>query len=71
LGFNFARRNGLGVENRKGLGGFSAGFGIRVKKFAFNYGVSFYSAAGVSNAFGITTNINEWKKGKVVNEGSL
>ncbi|UKN01384.1 type IX secretion system protein PorQ [Paracrocinitomix mangrovi] len=64
LGFNFGRRNGLGVENRRGIGGFSTGFGIRLKKFAFNYGLSFYSVAGVSNSFGITTNINEWKKSK-------
>lgn len=70
LGFNFARRNGLGVENRKGAGGFSAGFGIKIKKFAFSYGVSFYSAAGVSNAFGITTNLSEWKSRKVVSTGA-
>ena len=64
LGFNFARRNGLGVEGRRGLGGFSTGFGIRLKKWAFSYGISFYSVAGISNSFGITTNINEWKRGK-------
>lgn len=71
LGFNFARRNGLGIENRRGVGGFSAGFGIRIKKFAFNYGISFYSAAGISNSFGITTNIGEWKKRRRTETGSL
>lgn len=62
LGFNFARRNGLGVDNRKGVGGFSSGFGIKIKKFAFNYGISFYSAAGISNSFGVTWNLNEVKQ---------
>ncbi|MBD3636436.1 MAG: type IX secretion system protein PorQ [Crocinitomicaceae bacterium] len=62
LGFNFARRNGLGVDNRRGLGGFSAGFGLNLKKFSFDYGISFYSAAGISNAFGFTYNFNEQKQ---------
>ncbi|MEX1003500.1 MAG: type IX secretion system protein PorQ [Crocinitomicaceae bacterium] len=64
LGYNFQRRHSLGVENRMGVGGFSFGFGIKIKKFAFNYGISFYSAAGISNAFGITTNLDEWKRKK-------
>lgn len=68
LGFNFARRNGLGVDNRKGVGGFSTGFGFKLKKMAFNYGISFYSAAGISNSFGFTMNLNESKRRRKVNE---
>ena len=60
-GFNFQRRDALGVVNRKGAGGISMGFGIRLKKFSFNYGISFYSAAGISNSFGFTSNLDEWR----------
>ncbi len=62
VGFNYQRRNSLGIVDRMSVGGFSFGFGLRIKKFAFNYGIAIYSAAGISNVFGITTNINEWKK---------
>ena len=62
MGFNFQRRHSLGVDNRKGVGGFSFGFGLKVKSFKFNYGISFYSAAGISNAFGLTYNLNQRKK---------
>lgn len=62
LGFNYERRNGLGIIDRMGIGGFSFGFGLKVKKFAFNYGIAIYSAAGVSNVFGITSNLSEWKR---------
>lgn len=61
-GFNFQRRNGLGIVDRKGASGFSFGFGLRVKRFEFNYGVAFYSAAGASNAFAIRTNFSEWTR---------
>lgn len=62
VGFNYQRRNGLGIVDRKGASGFSFGFGLKVKKFSFNYGVSFYSAAGASNVFGIKTNFSEWTR---------
>ena len=62
LGFNYQRRNGLGIVDRKGASGFSFGFGLNTKKFKFNYGVAFYSAAGASNMFGITTNFSQWTR---------
>lgn len=62
IGFNYQRRNAMGVIDRMGVGGFSFGTGFKIKKFAFNYGISFYSAAGASNVFSITTNINEWRR---------
>lgn len=62
VGFNYGRRNSLGVVDRMGIGGFSFGFGLKVKRFSFNYGLAVYSAAGVSNSFCITTNFNEWKR---------
>ena len=62
MGFNFQRRNSLGIVDRMGAGGFSFGLGLKIKKFSFDYGISIYSAAGVSNVFGITTNFAEWKR---------
>ncbi|MCB9224865.1 MAG: type IX secretion system protein PorQ [Crocinitomicaceae bacterium] len=63
-GFNFQRRDALGVSTRKGIGGFSFGFGMRLKKFSFNYGISFYSAAGIVNSFSFTSNLDEWRRTK-------
>ncbi|WP_027418255.1 type IX secretion system protein PorQ [Crocinitomix catalasitica] len=60
VGFNFQQRYGLGIVDRKGLSGFSMGFGFKVKRFAFNYAIAFNSAAGTTNVFGIRTNFNEW-----------
>ena len=62
VGFNYQRRNALGVVDRMGLSGFSFGVGLKIKKFAFNYGIAFYNASGASNVFSITTNLNEWKR---------
>ena len=62
IGFNYQRRSALGIIDRMGAGGFSFGIGLKVKKFSFNYGLSFYSAAGVTNVFGITTNFGEWTR---------
>lgn len=62
IGFNYQRRNSMGVVDRMSVGGFSFGVGFKVKKFAFNYSIAIYSAAGTSNVFSITTNLNEWKK---------
>ena len=64
VGFNYQRRNALGIVDRKGASGFSFGFGLKTKKFAFNYGLAFYSAAGASNVFGITTNFSNWSRSK-------
>ncbi|MBN4071124.1 type IX secretion system protein PorQ [Crocinitomix catalasitica] len=62
LGFNFQRRNSLGIVDRMGAGGFSFGVGLKLKKFSFDYGVSIYSSAGVSNALAVTTNFGEWNR---------
>lgn len=46
-GYNHLRRQELRSENRAGLTGFSLGAGIRVKRFAFDYGFSSYGAGGI------------------------
>lgn len=62
VGFNYQRRNGLGIVDRKGASGLSFGFGLKTKKLEFNYGVTFYSAVGASNVFGVTTNFAKWNR---------
>ncbi len=47
-GYNHLRRQELRSENRGGFSGFSLGAGIRVRRFAFDYGFSSY---GVNSAF--------------------
>lgn len=64
IGFNYQQRNALGIVDRKGASGFSFGFGLKTKKFEFHYGLAFYSAAGASNAFGVTTNFSQWTRKK-------
>jgi hypothetical protein len=60
LGYNYNRRKTFNIENRLSLGGFSAGVGFKIKKFAFDYGIGVYSVAGISNMITIKTNLNEW-----------
>ncbi len=64
LGYNYDRRKTFGIEDRIGIHGFSTGVGFRVKKFDFNYSVSFYSAAGASNVLSVTSNFSSWRKKK-------
>lgn len=65
IGYNFARRNALGPDGRKGASGLSFGLGLNLKQFHFNYGVAFYSSAGASNALSITYNLEEKRKKRV------
>lgn len=66
-GFNFARRDGLGVEGRKGLSGFSLGVGMHLKRFRFDYGLAFYSVAGASNAFTLTFDLDTYRTKRTAN----
>lgn len=65
IGYNFARRNALGPDGRKGASGLSFGLGLNLAQFHFNYGIAFYSSAGASNALSITYNLNEKRKKRV------
>lgn len=56
------RRSNLKVDGRQGLSGFSFGLGLYFRKFSFDYGINFYSAAGMQNMFTLSTNIDQWKK---------
>jgi hypothetical protein len=60
LGYNYMRRKDLSLETRRGISGFSGGFGFRISKFHFSYGRAAYHLAGGSNYFSITTNIGDF-----------
>ncbi|MBN2892714.1 MAG: type IX secretion system protein PorQ [Bacteroidales bacterium] len=59
FGFNYQRRQELKIATKTGLTGFSAGVGIKIKKFAFNYGIAKYHLAGSSHTFTMALNINQ------------
>ena len=62
FGYNHLRRKELSVSTFRSLGGFSAGFGLRIKKFIFDYGVGYYHLAGGVNHISISTNLSEWRR---------
>ena len=58
LGYNFRRAAEMNLQNQKNFGGFSFGFGMKIKKFRISYGRSVYSPAGGTNHFSIVTDLN-------------
>ncbi len=48
FGYNHLRRQELRAENRGGFTGFSLGAGVRIKRFALDYG---YASYGINNLF--------------------
>ena len=62
FGYNHQRKKELSVSAFRSLGGFSYGFGIKVKKFRIDYGHSRYHLAGGTHHFSISTNLNEFGK---------
>ncbi len=60
FGYNYQRKKELQIQSRKGLAGFSAGFGFKVYKFHFSYGIAKYHLAGSSNHFSISTRISDF-----------
>lgn len=62
IGYNHLRKKELSVSEFRSLGGFSAGFGFKVKQFRFDYGVGYYHLAGGVNHLSISTNLKEFRK---------
>ncbi|MCB0509626.1 MAG: type IX secretion system protein PorQ [Bacteroidetes bacterium] len=74
LGFayNHHCRAELGLAGRSGLSGFSAGFGIKIKRIQIQYGVAKFAAKGSSNQISFNINLGEQvktKKAKTSNNG--
>lgn len=57
-GYNHLRRQELRAENRGGFTGFSLGAGIRVRRFAFDYGFSSFGLNSVFNAHQFSLRLN-------------
>ena len=60
LGYNHQRKQELTVSNLRTLTGFSAGFGINLKKFKFGYGFSKIHFGASTHHFGLSTNIKSF-----------
>ncbi len=59
-GYNYQRRQELKIPEKRGLTGFSIGFGFRIYKFHISYGRAVYSLAGASNNFSISFDLNSF-----------
>ena len=57
-GYNYQVRQELKFNDRTSMVGFSAGFGLKIKRFRLDYAISQYHLAGSSNLFSLAVNIN-------------
>lgn len=60
FGYNYQRRQELGVYNKMGTVGFSWGFGLRISKFQIDYSRATYHLNGSPNYITISTNLSEF-----------
>lgn len=59
-GYNYQHRKELLIPEKRGMTGFSFGFGFRVYKFHFSYARAAYHLAGASNNFSISFDLNSF-----------
>ena len=57
-GYNYQRRQELKYEEKLSTVGFSLGFGIKIKRFRFDFATSRFHLAGSSNLFSLAVNLN-------------
>ncbi|WP_456377809.1 type IX secretion system protein PorQ [Lutibacter sp.] len=58
LGYNFRRSKELQLIDTRTFSGFTAGFGLKMKKFNFNYAFSKYHPASNASTFSLLINLN-------------
>ncbi len=58
VGYNYQRRQELKFDNKASTVGLSAGFGLKIKRFHFDYAISRFHLAGSSNLFSVSINLN-------------
>ncbi|WP_347838880.1 type IX secretion system protein PorQ [uncultured Draconibacterium sp.] len=58
VGYNYQRRQELKFNDKASTVGFSAGFGLKIKRFHFDYAISRFHLAGSSNLFSVSINLN-------------
>ncbi|NCC72219.1 MAG: type IX secretion system protein PorQ [Sphingobacteriia bacterium] len=59
FGYNYQRRQELGVYNKMGTVGFSWGIGVKISKFQIDYARATYHLNGSPNYFTIRTNLSD------------
>ncbi|MFK5958485.1 MAG: type IX secretion system protein PorQ [Lutibacter sp.] len=58
VGYNFRRANELRLIDKRTFAGFTAGFGLKLNKFKFNYAFSKYHPASNANTLSLQINLN-------------
>lgn len=66
-GYNHLRRKELKLDNAGGMAGFSLGTLLRIRGFQLEYARAYYHAAGATNFFTISTDLQRFFKKKQVN----
>ncbi|MFN6037758.1 MAG: type IX secretion system protein PorQ [Bacteroidota bacterium] len=64
IGYNYMRAADMKLNDRRGWGGLTFGFGFKVYKFHISYARANYHAAGGSNHFTLSARLNEFTKSK-------
>jgi len=59
VGYNYQVRQELKFDDNVSMVGFSAGFGVRIKRFRLDYGISRFHLAGSSNLFSLSIDLND------------
>ncbi len=62
FGYNHMRRQELGVGKKKGFSGITAGFGINIKQFAFDYSYAQYHRTGSDHQLTFRIKLDEFGK---------
>lgn len=66
LAYNHQRRKELTVGSLRSLAGFSGGIGIKIKRFAIDYGFGTFHIAGSTHHVGISTHISRFEEKTIV-----
>jgi hypothetical protein len=62
--YNHHRRADLALVSKKGLSGFSFGFGLKIKRIGIQYGMGKYTQAGTANHLTLNLNLGQQIKTK-------
>lgn len=62
IGYNHLRRAELNPQAIRSMAGFSTGLGFKIKRFRFDYGMSFYGVGTSAHHLGIATNFKEFRR---------
>lgn len=62
FGYNYRRRKEMIMDVKKGLSGFSAGFGLRINRFHLSYGLGIFFPGKASHYFSLSTNISDFRR---------